>query len=184
MFVVKNSHKKVNNKITGRALPVAILLLVFCGVSALLFCSSFFNHAARADDSSNNSGIYASGSDTAESVEPSPEPDDLPAAAPVISDNKIYVPVHTNTVLWKNIPLTGGSEEITYYLNKSARLKNCFVSGSGNPLSGYSWGCDIPETEAVDGDYFADTVFIGNSIEEGFMIYSGLTTADFYAANL
>jgi hypothetical protein len=34
----------------------------------------------------------------------------------------------------------------------------------------------------VDDGYFSDAVFIGNSLEEGFMLYGGLNEADYFAA--
>lgn len=63
-----------------------------------------------------------------------------------------------------------------------AQLRRCrFTDGSGLLLRDYSFGLPVPESAAVGEDYFADAVFIGNSLEQGFMIYSGLTTADMFA---
>ncbi|MBP5166004.1 MAG: hypothetical protein ILP09_01940, partial [Oscillospiraceae bacterium] len=56
-----------------------------------------------------------------------------------------------------------------------------FADGHGVPLYLYDYGADIPESEAVDDEYFSDSAFIGNSIMEGFMLYGGIKTADYYA---
>jgi len=36
--------------------------------------------------------------------------------------------------------------------------------------------------EAVDDEWFADAAFLGNSLVDGFRLFSGLTTCDYYAA--
>lgn len=41
---------------------------------------------------------------------------------------------------------------------------------------------DVPEGPAKDDDYFADAAFMGNSLMDGFRLFSGLTTCDYYAA--
>ncbi len=56
-----------------------------------------------------------------------------------------------------------------------------FIAGNGDLLPEYTWGSPVPESEAVEDAFFEDAVFIGNSLEQGFMIYSGLTVADMYA---
>ncbi len=43
-------------------------------------------------------------------------------------------------------------------------------------------GPDIPEREPVDDEFFSDAAFIGNSLMDGFRLFSGLTTCDYYAA--
>ncbi len=43
-------------------------------------------------------------------------------------------------------------------------------------------GPDLAEREAVDDDYFADAAFMGNSLMDGFRMFSGLTTCDYYSA--
>lgn len=40
---------------------------------------------------------------------------------------------------------------------------------------------DVPEGEVIDDEFFADTAFLGNSLVDGFRMYSGLTTPDYYA---
>ncbi|MBO4331010.1 MAG: hypothetical protein J5827_02945, partial [Oscillospiraceae bacterium] len=45
----------------------------------------------------------------------------------------------------------------------------------------YEYGADVPESDAVGDEYFSDSAFIGNSIMEGFMLYGGIKTADYYA---
>ncbi len=43
-------------------------------------------------------------------------------------------------------------------------------------------GPDVPEREAVDDEFFSDAAFMGNSLMDGFRLFSGLTTCDYYAA--
>ena len=43
-------------------------------------------------------------------------------------------------------------------------------------------GPDVPEREAVNDDFFSDAAFMGNSLMDGFRLFSGLTTCDYYAA--
>lgn len=45
----------------------------------------------------------------------------------------------------------------------------------------YQFGEPVAESAAVSDDYFDDAVFIGNSITDTFMMYSGLDHAAFYA---
>lgn len=169
-------HNISRNKTPGRPLSAAVLFLVFCGIFALLLCTSFFKPAARADDSGGNMV-------SAETAEPSAEPAVEPASVTEsVQSGEVYVPVHYDTVIWHNIPLLDGKPGLSASKEKLTQRQFRFVSGNRTPLPGYVWGDCIPETEAVNDEYFSDTVFIGNSLEEGFMIYSGLTTADYFAA--
>lgn len=43
-------------------------------------------------------------------------------------------------------------------------------------------GPDLTEQEAVGDDYFSDAAFVGNSLMDGFRLFSGLTTCDYYTA--
>ena len=43
-------------------------------------------------------------------------------------------------------------------------------------------GPDLSEREAVSDDFFSDAAFMGNSLMDGFRMFSGLTTCDYYAA--
>lgn len=43
-------------------------------------------------------------------------------------------------------------------------------------------GSAVPETEAADDEWFSDAAFLGNSLVDGFRLFSGLTTCDVYAA--
>lgn len=56
-----------------------------------------------------------------------------------------------------------------------------YQSGSGVPIAQYTFGTPVPETEAVDPEYFSDTAFIGDSRTQGLQLYSGLKTATFLA---
>ena len=57
-----------------------------------------------------------------------------------------------------------------------------FTTALGLPLPDYKYGAPVPESEAVDNDYFTDAVFLGDSRTEGFKLYSGLRDADIFAA--
>ena len=77
-------------------------------------------------------------------------------------------------------------EDLCYWgmelLDAGAQAHRCrFVSGSGSLLLDYDWGVEVPESEAVGPEWFSDAVFIGNSLEQGFMLYAGLKTADKFA---
>lgn len=43
----------------------------------------------------------------------------------------------------------------------------------------YDYSQSVPESEAVEEDFFADAAFIGDSRIDGFRLYSGLTQGDF-----
>lgn len=45
-----------------------------------------------------------------------------------------------------------------------------------------SRGPDVPEQERMEDEFFADAAFMGNSLMDGFRLFSGLTTCDYYAA--
>ncbi len=67
-------------------------------------------------------------------------------------------------------------------IDAGAKIHRCrFRTGGGQLLPDYDWGLPVPESEAVEQDYFSDAVFIGNSLAQGFMLYAGLKTADQYA---
>ena len=67
-------------------------------------------------------------------------------------------------------------------LDAGAQAHRCrFKSGSGQLLPDYDYGADVPESEAVEQEWFSDSVFIGNSLAQGFMLYGGLKTADMFA---
>ena len=71
--------------------------------------------------------------------------------------------------------------EITELL-LDARAHQCrFASGSGSFLPHYDYGMPVPESEAVPEYWFSDAVFIGNSLEQGFMLYAGLDYGDIFA---
>lgn len=56
-----------------------------------------------------------------------------------------------------------------------------FADGLGNPLTDYAFGQPVPESEPVKDSWFSDAAFIGNSLEQGFMIWGELFTADYFA---
>jgi len=56
-----------------------------------------------------------------------------------------------------------------------------YMTGSGTLLPDYQCGDPVPESEAVEDEWFSDACFIGNSLQQGFMLYGGLRTADIFA---
>lgn len=52
---------------------------------------------------------------------------------------------------------------------------------NGEPAP-YDYTQPVPETDAVEDDYFSDAVFIGNSRTEGFMLYAGPSEATYITA--
>ncbi len=183
-------QKKSGGKRAGRALPAAVLFIVFCGVFSLLSYTSLLKPSARAENAETEAVTDAMPSEAAS--EPSPE--SVPAAndeqafgQPLESSSAaepLYSNLQTfrNTLIWRNIPMLDGC---AFYPRRHCRPASVgcrFFSGGGTPLPGYSWGCEIPETDAVGEEYFNDAAFIGNSLEEGFMLYGGLSTAAFFAA--
>lgn len=57
-----------------------------------------------------------------------------------------------------------------------------FVDGLGNSVEDYRYGQPVPETEAVEDNYFSDAAFIGNSLAQGLMLFAELATPDYFAA--
>lgn len=43
-------------------------------------------------------------------------------------------------------------------------------------------GPDVPESDPADDEFFSDAAFMGNSLVDGFKLFSGLTTCDYYSA--
>lgn len=109
------------------------------------------------------------------SPSPSPEPQLTPPgsgvyAAPTRPDGKTVTP--------KDDQCYWGME----LLDAGAQAHRCrFKSGSGQLLLDYAYGTAVPESEAVEPSWFSDAVFIGNSLEQGFMLWAGLKTADMFA---
>lgn len=46
----------------------------------------------------------------------------------------------------------------------------------------YTGGPDLPLQEPAEDDYFSDAAFVGNSLMDGFRLFSGLDTCTYYAA--
>lgn len=55
-------------------------------------------------------------------------------------------------------------------------------ASSPKPSEPVSFSPDLTEQEPVDDEFFADAAFMGNSLMDGFRLFSGLTTCDYYAA--
>ena len=50
-----------------------------------------------------------------------------------------------------------------------------------SPQDSYT-GPDVPELEPVDDEFFSDAAFMGNSLVDGFKLFSGLAVCDYYTA--
>lgn len=55
-------------------------------------------------------------------------------------------------------------------------------AASPSPSAETAVGPDLTAREPVTDDYFSDAAFMGNSLMDGFKLFSGLTTCDYYAA--
>jgi len=55
---------------------------------------------------------------------------------------------------------------------------------SPSPSAEVAAGPDLVAREPVSDDYFSDATFMGNSLMDGFKLFSGLTTCDYYAATI
>ena len=106
---------------------------------------------------------------------PSPEPSPTPPGSGVYAAS---ARPDGNAVTPKDDQCYWGME----LLDVGAQVHRCrFKSGSGQLLLDYDYGVAVPESEPVGQDWFSDAVFIGNSLEQGFMLYAGLKTADMFA---
>ena len=56
------------------------------------------------------------------------------------------------------------------------------ASPSPTPTEPVVKGPDLSARDAVDDSFFDDAAFMGNSLMDGFRLFSGLTTCDYYAA--
>lgn len=53
---------------------------------------------------------------------------------------------------------------------------------SPDPSAPVAFSPDVPQQEEAGDEFFADAAFMGNSLMDGFRLFSGLTTCDYYAA--
>lgn len=65
--------------------------------------------------------------------------------------------------------------------DESAPSKEQMPSEETPPEELYN-GPDVPEKTPVEDDFFSDSAIMGNSLVEGFKIFSGLSSCDYYAA--
>jgi lysophospholipase L1-like esterase len=112
---------------------------------------------------------------------PSPTPVPEPEPEPTPPGSGVYAASARpdgNAVTPKDDQCYWGME----LLDAGAQAHRCrFKSGSGQLLLDYDYGTQVPESEPVGPEWFSDAVFIGNSLEQGFMLYAGLKTADMFA---
>jgi lysophospholipase L1-like esterase len=113
--------------------------------------------------------------------EPLPTPTAAPEPQPTPPGSGVYAVSARpdgNAVTPKDDQCYWGME----LLDAGAQAHRCrFKSGSGQLLLDYDYGMAVPESEPVGPEWFSDAVFIGNSLEQGFMLYAGLKTADMFA---
>ena len=164
-----HTHIKKTNKSTRRVLLAILFWLVPAAVFALLAHFAFFQRPSEAS--------AAEAEPTAEpAVQLAAQPTSTPT--PEATQEPEPEPSPTPEAVW-NAPsqklLPEGEapgEDVPEAL---------FYTADGERLTDYIWGDMIPETEAVDEEFFSDTAFIGNSLAQGMMLYSGLKTPDYYA---
>ena len=166
MAVTHITHTKDNKKILRRTVPALALFIVFCGVFTVLISSAYFLPPETENDSVSDITV-------------SPPPTEAPAPTP--EPLIIEQPLEVCVPVWANIPFLYDSDAKLGDNSGNEGHSSKFLSGCGQMLDGYTWGNDVPETKAVDDDFFSDTAFIGNSLEEGFMLYSKLSTPDYFA---
>ena len=160
------SHQKKTNKKTRRVMLAILIWLVPVAVFVLLAHFAFFQRpsTAAAADAPTPTQVVKLEATPVPSAEPTDEPVPEPTPSPV--------PVW-NAPSQKAFPSDGApGEDIPEAL---------FYTPDGERLLEYTWGDDVPESEPVEDDFFSNTAFIGNSLAQGFMLYSGLKTPDYYA---
>ena len=52
------------------------------------------------------------------------------------------------------------------------------VSAEDDDTQGYDYASPVPEREAVEDDWFADAAFVGDSLTDGLLLYSGIRGAE------
>jgi lysophospholipase L1-like esterase len=162
--------KKKYSFLSGRTVPAAALCVLFC---------AFFIYLCLTDSFSFPSPGEAPQPDAAVSDAPeieAPEAEELPSPRPELL--RTVLSPGPNDRFSKFPRLDSLDSDAVFFADN---LKYVFSDGHGDPLYRYEFGADIPESDAVDDGYFSDSAFIGNSIMEGFMLYGGIKTADYYA---
>ena len=163
------SHQKKTDKKTKRILLAILFWVIPATVFVLLAHFAFFQRpslASAADESTPEPALdLEAGSQTP-----------LPAADPTPVQTPEATPEPT-AALWnqgaKELPTDQApGEDVPEYL---------FFTAAGDRLVNYTWGDPVPESEAVEDEFFSDTAFIGNSLAQGFMLYAGMKTPDYYA---
>ena len=145
-------------------LLAALFWLVPAAVFALLAHFAFFQSPSRASAAEITPEPAPHLEATAEpSPEPAPEPTPEPTPEPVN--------------IWNQ-----GQKVLPQDQAPGEEIPECiFVDPSGARVMRYTWGDIVPECAPVEDDFFSDTAFIGNSLAQGFMLYSGMKTPDYYA---
>ncbi len=188
------SHKKKVNKRTWRMLLAAVLWIVPAALFVCLARASYFRALpAQAEAPRPTADISMVREppvvdELRVTEEPVSPPDLSPEPSPEASPEPSPEPSPDPSEEPSEEPGGGEAEPAESPVPSGApgfippeKTQCIFMDGSGNPLSDYKWGDTIPASEAVDDDFFSDSVFIGNSLAQGFMLYSGLKTPDYFA---
>ncbi len=179
---MSNHEKQVKSR-SGRWLTVGVMLAVLCGVLFLWAGFGRDNVEAAAPEATELPVTLKAAMLPASAPAPSPTPE--PSPEPVPEPTPPGSGVYAASARPDGNAVTP-REDLCYWgmelLDAGAQAHRCrFKSGSGALLLDYDYGMPVPESEAVGTDWFSDAVFIGNSLEQGFMLYAGLKTADKFA---
>lgn len=170
-------NKKSSSFLSGRTIPAVLLCVLFCAFFIYLHLSII--HPAGALDTPVSAPPEAYDvEESAEPVSPSPSPPPEPVREPSPALLRRALSTGSSDRFSMYPRLDSGSADSVFFTDT---VKYDFADGHGIPIYQYEWGMDIPESAAVDDEYFTGSAFIGNSIMEGFMLYGGIKTADYYA---
>lgn len=108
---------------------------------------------------------------------PEPTPDATPTPTPV--PTPVPTPTPTPDSAQQAVPPVTAPPEASG--EEDLPKGPVFESGSGETLE-YSWGDSVPESASVENEWFADAAFIGNSLNDGLMIYGSIREATYISA--
>ncbi len=167
------------------------LLIVFALVVALLLVGSCGKSESDPVTPSPSAGPASAASPTPE-ASPSPDADPTPDAEPSPSPDAVTSPspeaspeaTATNTAA----PAVTGTPTPTGPISTPSQPTPPLPTASDvpSPTPGETpvpnTGSTAPVGDRVDDEWFSDAAFLGNSLVDGFRLFSGLTTCDVFAA--
>ena len=162
------SHQKKSSRKTRRIMLAALFWLLPAAVFFLLAHFAFFQKPSTAS--------AAEPAETEAPVELAARITPVPTAAPMPEPTP--EPTLPPTSSW-----TGqGQKALPVEQAPGEDIPEClFYTAAGDRIPDYRWGDTVPESEEAEDEFFSDTAFIGNSLAQGFMLYSGMKTPDYYA---